>query len=324
MWVKVFPLTGAVLMITTWTKKMKSYRGSGTSGDGHTGTGETTTHTYDDPSPAEGYTVTLTVTDDEGATDSAEASGIHVIKVTNVGVGEQTPGYLYLANNNYDEPDARGEVTHYWHELRATLDPADCGTPSCFSWNFPGEWPTVPRIYPTHSAISTFWAKDQGMYIVQASCGSSARAMIIYIAGVDIKTSNIDDVDEMDETYNIFLNENFDQEIAAETTPDGHSQCYDPDHSDENLTGDAADEYGQISFTAATYGDPDARVTFQGSGFKLYDSSKGFLEFDDDSDGSPSYDAMAIGGTLYVEGTATGTYTLTTGTERSIFSTLGI
>ena len=113
----------------------------------------------------------------------------------------------------------------------------------------------------------------------------------------------------MTETYNIFLNENFDQKRESSTLP-GHKQCYYVDNSDDSLTSPNSDnvlEIGAISLYAVIWGDTDATVKFNSSGIKLYDSSqdKNKLEF------NTEYNIHDIGGSIYVEGISTGTKTLT-------------
>ena len=273
--------------------------------------GETPTHTYQN---AGIYQVWLYVKDDEG-TYSLQKDNVwcwvYVYEVSKVEAGgKQTGQNLYLANDYLDEPDKRPVL---WHWVQATLYPNNGVHPETFYWTPRASAPTLPRIDPNEWTITVFYAKDHGVYNIAAHCGTSVKDMNIVIEGVDIKTANITDSCEMTETYNIFLNDNFDQQLNPTNTP-GHTTCYDVDCSDNSLAGDATDELGQISFNAQTYGDGGARVTFHRYSdyyIKLYDSNKNFLEFDDDGDGEPNYNPNAIGNTLYVEGTGAGTTTLT-------------
>ena len=276
-------------------------------GDSWHNDGAEPNHTYN---TAGVYYVSLRVRDDENTNslpENDDSCWVYVYQVTKVETGgKQTGQNLYRANDYLDEPAKRQVL---YQLVQATLYP-NVVTPDTFYWTPGPSAPTLPRIDPNECTSSWFYAKDHGVYNIAAHCCVSVKDMNIVIEGVDIKTANITDPCETSETYNIFLNENFDQQVEAPTEP-GHTQCYYVDYNDNSLAGDANDELGPISFNAQTYGDAGARVTFQGYGIKLYDSDKNFLEFDNNGDGEPNYSPNAIGNTLYIEGITPGISTLT-------------
>ena len=209
---------------------------------------------------------------------------------------------LYRAQDYLDEPSERQTLTQgVTAELSAVI------TPDCFYW-VPDCDEYLPTICPDDAAAATFSAKDHDLYSIGAVCGNSDKTMSIALEGINIYTSNISSEDEMTETYNIFLNENFDQKRESTTLP-GHEQCYYVDNSDDSLTSPNSDngtEIGAISLYAAIYGDTDATVRFNSSGIKIYDSSPEHnkLEF------GTKYNIVDLGGSICVEGISTGTKTL--------------
>jgi len=228
-------------------------------------------------------------------------------KVNSVTAGSKSTGEtLYRANNYLDEPAKRTVVSQ---SVQASLSGL-CTT--CFSWSLSCPEPpdSYPRICPDDSTSATFGAKNHDTYGITAYCSGCFKSMNIAIEGINIYTTDISSEDEMTETYNIFLNENFDQKRESSTLP-GHKQCYYVDNSDDSLTSPNSDnmlEIGAISIFSYIGGDTDATVKFNSSGIKLYDSSqdKNKLEF------NTEYNILDdIGGSIYVEGISTGTKTLT-------------
>ncbi|MDH4240379.1 MAG: hypothetical protein OEW48_12525 [Phycisphaerae bacterium] len=208
---------------------------------------------------------------------------------------------LYRAQDYLDEPSERQTLTQ---GVTAVL--SEVITPDCFYW-VPDCDEYLPTICPDDGCGATFSAKDHDLYSIGAGCGNSSKTMSIALEGINIYTY-ISSEDEMTETYNIFLNENFDQKRESTTLP-GHKQCYYVDNSDDSLTSpnyDNMSEIGWINIYAAIYGDTDATVKFNASGIKLYDSSQEHnkLEF------NTEYNIVDIGGSIYVEGISTGTTTL--------------
>jgi len=140
----------------------------------------------------------------------------------------------------------------------------------CFFWS-PG-CGSLPKICPAGQKTATFTEKDHGNYTVTATCGSSNKTMYIAIEGINIKTENISEANEMTETYNIFLNENFDQENDQNDLP-GHEGCCSVDYEDpwiDWIYGDNSDEIGTIILETETYGDTNAQVKFTASPQKIY------------------------------------------------------
>lgn len=254
-----------------------------------------------------------TVTSSSGVTVTATCGtsslsiNIVVVEVASVSAGSITsttnsPGTaetLYLANDYYDEPANRTAKTQ---SVLAVLNP-DIDPTSNFSWSPDGETP-LPTISPDTSKSATFTAKDHSLYTIAAYYGSTYKAMKIALEGVDISTSGITAADEMTKTYNIFLNENFDQNLNPVTTTPGHTTCYDVDCSNNSIAGDSSDEIGTISFNKEIHGDTGAQVKFEASGIKLYKSETEMLTL------GTYYNVSDIPATLRVEGTSSGVTTL--------------
>jgi len=233
---------------------------------------------------------------------------------------------LYFAMNGYnEEPDPPEYLPTRSVGLEAVFDDPPPAIPECFSWS-PGDgdedsvaFPTLPEetpgdlpeIEPDQGTLSpSFYENDFSLTTISATCGDKTRYMKIAVEGVDLSTINIEYDEEMTKTYNIFLNEDFDQQLPAADEP-GHADCLlpDNDNSDDTLTGDDMSEIGEINFTAETHEDPGATVYFTSSSsiIKLYDSEKNKLDFGYNN----KYDPNDLGSTLYVEGIAEGTTTLT-------------
>jgi hypothetical protein len=206
---------------------------------------------------------------------------------------------LYRAHDYLDEWSERETLTQ-----GVTAQLSEATTPDCFYWT-PDCGEYLPTICPDDATVATFSAKNHDLYSIWATCGNSFKTMNIALEGIDIYTY-ISSEDEMTEKYNIFLNENFDQERESSTLP-GHKQCYYVDKSDDSLTNpynDNMSEIGWINLYAAIYGDTDATVKFNSSGIILYDSAKDKLEF------GTEYNIVDIGSGIFVEGISTGTKTL--------------
>ena len=223
--------------------------------------------------------------------------------VTDVTAGDKHKGEtLYLANDYLDEPSKRAVVNV---GVEATLN-GSC--PTCFKWSpdCPEDPDELPRICAEDALSATFSAKNHGSYGITASCSSCGQSMTIAIAGIDIKTSGIADADEMSKTYNIFLNENFNQALA-ETVPSGHQDCRKPDHSDNSVVGDAVDEIGTITVNRQTQGDNQAQIKFEVStgNIKLYRTDTTRIIF------GQYYAETDIPSSIKVEGISAGETTLT-------------
>jgi len=238
---------------------------------------------------------------------------VYVVEVDGVRAGGKTTDQtLFLANDYLDEPAKREPLDQ---DVIADLFAGTLAvstTPDSFSWS--PVCGSLPKICPDDANGATFTAKDHDLRTITATCCSSSESMSIVIEGINIYTANISSPDEMDKTYNIFLNNNFDQQRESSTLP-GHKQCYYMDNSDDSLTNPNNDnmiEIGTIYLFAYTGGDTDASVTFDSSGIKLYDSSKNKLEFYDGTEDTV-YKIVDLGPLywIYVEGTLAGTPTLT-------------
>jgi hypothetical protein len=272
-------------------------------GSGWNDDGAEPSHVYD---TAGTYWVWLYVVDDEATESLPEDDDyccVYVVEVEKVEAGGKETGQtLYRANDYLDEPDKKTELSQ---SVQATLNP-DVTTPESFYWTPRGSSPTLPRIDPNESTSATFYAKDHDNYTITAHCGTSSKSMNIAVEGVDIATASISAADETTESYNIFRNDNFDQQLNPTSTA-GHTTCYDPDHTDDSLAGDSSDEIGTITLTTETYGDSQAEVKFEVSSaiIKLYKSESEKLEF------GTYYLASSLPGSLKVEGTSTGSTILT-------------
>jgi hypothetical protein len=243
------------------------------SGGGHpdTGTGPTfDTHWH----TSDIYTVTASICGSQGTKQ------VTIVEVGEVRAGGKSTGQtLFLANDDLDEPAERellnqGVIADLFADTLAVST-----TPDSFSWT--PLCGSLPKICPYDANGATFTAKDHDLRTITATCCDSSKSMSIAIEGINIYTY-ISAPDEMNKTYNIFLNENFDQQRELSTLP-GHKQCYYVDHSDDSLTDpyiDNMDEIGLFHLNAVIWGDnPD--VTFESSGLKLYDSALNKLEFYD-------------------------------------------
>jgi len=233
------------------------------------------------------------------ACDWVQSQAVYVVEVINVKADTKEAGEtLYLANDKLDEPANRTEINQ---SVEAILWPSPTTLPDGFSWS--PACVSLPKICPDDTEAATFTHKDHGSSTITATCGSSSESMNIAIEGVNISTSGITEENEMTETYNVFLNENFNQELNP-TSPAGHTTCYDKDHSDDSWSGDRYDELGTISLAAQTCGDDEAKVKFEGSNIKLYKSQTEKLSL------STYYTLSTLPASLRVEGTNAGTTTL--------------
>jgi len=227
------------------------------------------------------------------------------VEINAVAIGKNTSSDpIYLANDYYDEPDKREEHYLWWIEPTCSVPvPWPYDLP-CFGWINHGVWldPAVP-------GWTYLRFKDHGGdFWVDANVDCKANGLgrlDAVVEGIDIIAQGIDPDEEEGtgaKNYNIFLNENFDQQL-------GSGPCYNVDHSDDTLTGDQMDEIGTITINTYTYGDNQATVRFNsgyGDNIKLFKSQteKVFFDFD--------YPASEFSNTtLYVEGIESGTTTLT-------------
>ncbi len=195
--------------------------------------------------------------------DTNDTCTVHVVGVVDVNAGGKMKGEtLYLANDYLDEPSKREDITQ---GVIAEFYPAGVGTPDCFFWS-PG-CGSLPKICPSDANVAIFTAKDHGTEVITATAGTSSESVSIAIEGIDIKTANISDACEMTETYNIFLNENFDAWYYWDTnTLPGHSLCMNVDYNypyiyywygyseigDINLSTKELDNAAEVNFVTAT------------------------------------------------------------------------
>jgi len=218
--------------------------------------------------------------------------------------GKEMDETLYLANDYLDEQTKRIPV---YQGVVATIG----GSCPCFTWNHNCPEPPddfYPRICPQDQQPSaTFSVKNHGTYTITGSCVSSSKSMNIAIEGIDLVASSVAAADELTKTYNVFHNNNFDQQLNPTTTTDGHATCYDVDCSDDDLEGDSPDEIGEITLQTETYQDDQAIVWFEawtvdGSDplaspmIKLYRNNTTKIEF------GTEYLASDLPGTIKVEG----------------------
>ncbi|MHC4155304.1 MAG: hypothetical protein ACYST6_10340, partial [Planctomycetota bacterium] len=243
---------------------------------------------------------------DYGCTDCnwVQSQAVYVVEVINVKADTKEAGQtLYLANDKLDEPANRTEINQ---SVEAILWPEPTTLPAGFSWS--PACVSLPKICPDDTDTATFTHKDHGSYSITATCGNSSESMNIAIEGINMKTGGISDADEMTETYNIFLNEDFDQQLNP-ATPDGHTTCYDKDHSDDSWPGDQSDELGVIVVLKQTCGDSEAKVKFTSSAGKirLFKTTGGGEEI-----ALGEYHLLSsVPPVIRVEGTDTGQTTLT-------------
>ena len=107
----------------------------------------------------------------------------------------------------------------------------------------------------------------EGDFYGVVPAGTSSESVSIAIEGIDIKKANISDACEMTETYNIFLNENFDAWYYWDTnTLPGHSLCMNVDYNypyiyywygyseigDISLSTKELDNAAEVNFVTAT------------------------------------------------------------------------
>jgi PKD repeat protein len=176
-------------------------------GDGNTGTGEMPTHSY-----AEGgtYNVTLTVTDDMGAQDSAGATAA-------IGLGNQAP----IA-------DAGGPYTGTVNES-VTFDGSGSSDPDgsivAWDWDF-GDGNTGTGETPTHT-----YAGD-GSFTLTLTVTDDAGDIEIDTTTVTIGPGNRPPIADAGSPYNGTVNEPLAFDGSGSSDPDGIIVAYDWDFSD--------------------------------------------------------------------------------------------
>jgi hypothetical protein len=197
----------------------------------------------------------------------------------------------------------------------ATIE-GSCG--DCFSWSH--DCDDFPRICPDDSVEAVFSAKDHGEHTITAICSGCDESMNIEIEGINLVAEGIDYDEELTKTYNVFLNNNFDQELALDgPAPPGHIGCHKPDNKEDGLEDDNNDEIGEITLETAGH-DSEAKVWFEawkvdGSEeltsplINLYQDDT-IIPFGDHEEENPL--ASSISGDLKVEGVISGTMRLKT------------
>ncbi len=251
--------------------------------------------------------VSVTVTPTEGGDlygvatcsecdDSANVT-VEVVEVTRIDVGpanseDKTEGYV--ANDYYNESDLH-EPPQKTLSAIATLY-KDILLDEMI-WSPTGA--VESYVAPEHAKSATFYYKPHVSTLIRFGADCSSKSVTIYVEGVNLKTS-VEEAEEDNKTYNIFLNEDFEQKL----NPVGDPPCYDVDHSDNSFSRDKGSELGTITFESQTHGDDQAQVKFtSGGGIKLYNNGT-LVSFD-------IWMFVTSVGTLRVEGTSKGETTLT-------------
>jgi chitodextrinase len=178
-------------------------------GDGNTGYGETMTHTYSSPDI---YTVTLTVTDNEGAKDTDETTAL-ISQPNRPPTGPEADG-----------PTSGTKNTEYTYTA-VSVDPDNDTIQYTFDW---GDGETTETEFLPNGTASTqihSWM-SAGKYTisVKASDNQTVSGTTQYTVLIDVHL--VDDIgylidDDADETYDSFHNDTSGQETDVEKQDDG-------------------------------------------------------------------------------------------------------